>query len=117
MAPPAASRLQSHRRKSGLTQREIASIIGAANDVQIFRHENGVSIPPLIMALGYSILFQEPISEIFPGLYDAVRENIESSLAEFEQRLQQSTVKGLEAIPIAQKLEWISCRKNHTELA
>lgn len=117
MAPPAASRLQSHRRKSGLTQRELAGIIGVANDVQIFRHESGVSIPPLTVALAYSILFQVPISEIFPSLYEAVSENIEATLTEFEQRLQQSSTKGLEAIPIAQKLEWISGRKNHTELA
>jgi len=116
MAAPAASRLQALRRKSGLTQREVASIVGVANDVQIYRHENGVSIPPLLIALRYSILFQEPIGEIFPGLYDAVREKLESGLDEFEHRLHQGSAKGPGANRIAQKLVWICCRKNHIEI-
>jgi DNA-binding XRE family transcriptional regulator len=116
MAAAAVSRLQALRRKSGLTQREVAIIIGASNDVQVYRHETGVTIPSFLIALRYSILYQEPISEIFPGLYESVREKLESGLDEFEQRLHQGSAKDRGANRTAQKLEWLYCRKNQFEI-
>ena len=53
----------------------------------------------LMIALGYSILFQEPIGEIFPHLDDAVRENIESILAEFERWHWRSDSDGIRPTP------------------
>jgi len=116
MASPATSRLQSLRRKSGLTQREVANIIGVSNNIQICRHETGVTSPPLRIALRYSILFQEPIGEIFPELYEPVRDKLEARLDEFEQRLHQGSAKDPGANRVAQKLEWLYSRKNLFEI-
>jgi DNA-binding XRE family transcriptional regulator len=107
MAASAASRLQSLRRKSGLTQREVANIIRVSNGVQVCRHETGITSPPLKIALCYSILFQEPISEIFPGLDESDREKLETRVDELEQRLHQGSAKDPGANRIARTLEWL----------
>ena len=113
MAPSAATRLPSHRRRAGLTQREVAKIVGLESDVQIFRHEKGSAIPSLIVAIGFEVLFQASIAELFPGLHEAVSQSIETSIAELEQQLQQSLAKGRAAEIVAHKLEWITMRKEH----
>ncbi len=114
MAPSVATRLHAQRRNSGLTQREVANIVGLESDTQIFRHENKPAIPPLLIAIGYEILYQKPLSELFPGLYDTVRQSVEANVAELEKRLQQSTAKGRQAELVAHKLEWICMRRSPT---
>ena len=113
MAPSPATRLQFHRRKAGLTQREVADIIGLASDVQVFRYEKGLAIPSLLVAIAFSVLFQTSIAELFPGLYEVIQQSVESNVNEFERRLQQSKVKGRAACIIAHKLEWVCMRQEH----
>jgi transcriptional regulator with XRE-family HTH domain len=62
------SYLRTHRRQSGLTQRELATILGQITEGQVSRHELGANIPPLAVALGYEIIFRVPASQIFPGI-------------------------------------------------
>ena len=113
MAPDhIASYLRTHRKRSGLSQRELASILGFLSEIQISRHERSVTIPGLLIALGYEAIFRAPISEIFPGLYQTVAASIEERLADMEKNLQQSTTKGREASSIARKLEWLWERRD-----
>ena len=107
-----ASYLRTHRKKSGLSQRELASILGFLTEIQVSRHERSVTIPGLMIALGYEAIFRAPISEIFPGLFRAVEASIEDRLAILENELQQSTSKGRKAASIARKLEWLWERRN-----
>jgi hypothetical protein len=69
-------------------------------------------MPVLLVALGYQVIFRAPIEQLFPGVYEVVRQNIEDRLSEFEAELQQSSVKGRKADTIAQKLEWLWARRN-----
>jgi len=107
-----ASYLRTHRKKSGLSQRELASILGFLSEIQVSRHERSVTIPGLLIALGYEAIFRAPIAEIFPGLYRAVETSIEERLATMENELQQSNVKGRKAASVARKLEWFWERRN-----
>jgi hypothetical protein len=65
-------------------------------------------------ALAYQAIFQIPIAELFPGLYEAVAQGIEDRLAILEQTLQESTVQGHEAHVTATKLVWLNERKRST---
>lgn len=76
------------------------------------RHERASTMPVLLVALGYQVIFRAPIEQLFPGVYEVVRQNIEDRLSEFEAELQQSSVKGRKADTIAQKLEWLWARRN-----
>jgi hypothetical protein len=69
-------------------------------------------MPVLLVALGYQVIFRAPIEQLFPGAYEAVRQNIEDRLSEFEAELQQSSAKGRKADMTAQKLEWLWARHN-----
>jgi transcriptional regulator with XRE-family HTH domain len=100
------------RRKSGLSQRELASILGNVTASQISRHERSVTPPSLLTAFGYQTVFQKPASDIFPGLYHTVEAGAEERLEAFERELGDSTAIGRTAVPVARQMEWLWERKN-----
>jgi DNA-binding XRE family transcriptional regulator len=107
-----ASHVRVHRRKSGLSQTELAAILGTLGPVGISRHEQSVALPKFLVAVGYEIVFRVPIAELFPGVYETLRIDIEARLLNLEKELHQSTAKGREATVIARKLEWL-CERRH----
>jgi transcriptional regulator with XRE-family HTH domain len=76
-ARPVGTYLRFLRKKSGLSQRALAEILGAVSESQVSRHE---------------VVFQKPISEIFPGLYHAVEISIEERLDERAKTLGGSDI-------------------------
>ncbi len=107
-----ANYLRSHRRKSGLSQRELAHIVGYITQAPVSEHERSVAIPALLIALSYEIVFRVPISELFPALYRTVETNVEEQLTSIEMELQESSAKGRRAAYVARKLEWLWERRN-----
>jgi|HubBroStandDraft_2_1064218.scaffolds.fasta_scaffold327670_2 DNA-binding XRE family transcriptional regulator len=101
-----------HRRKVGLSQRELGRVLGYQDEFSISKHEQFHSTPTLVTALGYEIVFRVPVSEIFAGLKDQVEEDIEQRLVELELRLGQRGAGDRRAATIARKLEWLCERKN-----
>jgi transcriptional regulator with XRE-family HTH domain len=110
--PSLASYLRSHRKRAGLSQRELANILGFLAENQVGRHERGVLLPTLLVAVSLEVVFQVSIAELFPGIYETVRQNVEQRLTALEEELQQSAVKGRRAALIARKLEWLWGRRN-----
>lgn len=100
------------RRKSGLSQRDLALILGSVTASQISRHERSIAPPSLLTAFGYQAVFRMPVSDIFPGLYHTVEDGIEERMNQFEGELNNSTTKGRAAAPIARQLEWLYERIN-----
>ena len=109
---PNATRLRTLRKRSGLSQEELAHILGFRSKVAISRHERSDSVPDLLTALGYEAIFRVPISELFPGMYQTVAVGIEERLAKMENELHQSTSRGRNATPIARVLEFLVMRKS-----
>jgi DNA-binding XRE family transcriptional regulator len=109
---PLVNYLRAHRRKAGLTQSDLARIIGYGNDVVISRHEGLDGIPPLLIALTYQIVFRVHVSEMFVGLTQTVEIDVEARLAEFEEYLGKQSARGPRAAAIARKLEWLSERRS-----
>jgi DNA-binding XRE family transcriptional regulator len=110
--PHLASYLRSHRKHSGLSQRELAHLLGYPDEGQVSRHERSYCIPSCLIALSYQAIFRVPVSDIFPVAYEAVRQTIEERLAKMEHDLHQSSTKGRNAAMIARKLEWMWERQN-----
>jgi transcriptional regulator with XRE-family HTH domain len=100
------------RRKSGLSQSELARILGTVTGGQVSRHERSVSPPTLIAAFGYQVVFQKPVSEIFPGLFHTIESGVVERIESFERDLGESTARGRAAAPVARRLEWLNERKN-----
>jgi DNA-binding XRE family transcriptional regulator len=104
--------LRTHRRKTGLSQRDLGRVLGYQDEGPVSRHERFQVLPPLRIALGYEIVFHIPISEIFAGLRDAIEQDIEKELVNLERGMQERSGKGRHAAATARKLEWLSERKN-----
>jgi DNA-binding XRE family transcriptional regulator len=109
---PLTNYLRAHRRKTGLTQHDLARVLGYDNREAIARHERLESMPSLLMALSYEAVYHVPVSEIFAGLAGTVELNVEAQLAEFESHLGERSASGPRAVAIARKLEWLSERRS-----
>ena len=101
-----ASHLGTHRSRSGLSQRELARLIGY-RDVKVSRHERGVTIPPLAVAFAYEAVFRVPVHELFPGIQEAAVKNIEARLAALDRHLGKKTANDRYARATARKLQFI----------
>ena len=95
-----------------MSQKELAQIVGFLTGFSVSQHERSATIPALLIAVSYEIVFRAPISELFPGLYRTVEERIEEQLSSIEDELQESTAKGRRAAHTARKLEWLWERRN-----
>ena|SRR5579883_661655 len=107
-----ASYLRYHRKSSGLTQRELAELIGSIGPRQIARLENHDATPTFLVAVGCHRVFGVAIEELFPGHFETIGANVVQQMAAMEQRLHESTAKGRKAAEIARKLEWFQQRRN-----
>jgi transcriptional regulator with XRE-family HTH domain len=108
--------LRTHRKKSGLTQRELAQLLGYESKSPVSRHETAAGVPTLGIALAYEAIFRVPISELFPDLYRRTETSVEARLAMMEADLREKSAKGRKARAIAQKLEWTSARRIGIEI-
>src|SRR5260370_39220913 len=56
--------LKAYRRQSGLTQSEVAFLLGSENGEQVCRYEKRRALPPIETALDCEAVFGAPISEL-----------------------------------------------------
>ncbi len=104
--------LRTHRKRSGLSQRELGLLLGYKNQWQVSRHERSQTAPPLTTALAYQAIFQQPVSVLFEGIHSNVVQEIETRLITFEQSLNPNPGKGRQGRVIAQKIEWLTKRRS-----
>ncbi len=110
--------VRSHRKHAGLSQRELATILGYCDEGVVSRHELFRSVPPLLIALGYEVIFQTPISHIFPGLKETIESVIERNLTDFESTLIEkaaSTPRSQIGL-LNRKLHWLDARRQATSV-
>jgi transcriptional regulator with XRE-family HTH domain len=60
--------LRSDRRRAGLSQEDIAVLLGSGV-LAISRYERMRRLPPLEIALAYQAVFGTPVAELFAGRY------------------------------------------------
>lgn len=69
--------LRSYRRHAHLTQEELAHLLGAATAAKVSRYESGNRIPSLQTGLAYEAALGVPVSKLFRGTYEEIRELVE----------------------------------------
>jgi len=104
--------LRTRRKKAGLSQREMGKLLGYADEGAVSRHERSKTAPPLSIAIAYEIIFQNHISELYPGVTETMKPTIEQRLLDFEKELQEKNANGGCTRRMAQKLAWLSERRN-----
>lgn len=80
--------LRLHRRKRGLTQEELAFLLGYQSGSKISRLEQIEPAQVLSLDFAFQLLFGVEAREIYPALYEAVRQAIVQRIHELEARLQ-----------------------------
>ena len=102
-----ANSIRIHRRRSGLSQREIAEILGYEDEDTVARHEWRRVLPPLEVAIAYEILFRVPVTALFYGLNRDIATEIEARLRKLEERLGERSALDPGAAVTARKLMWL----------
>src|SRR2546422_3095102 len=87
--------LRAYRKRSGLTQREVAFLLGCENGAQVSRYEKRRRVPPLRMALACEAVFGVPVAELFAGMRGGVAKEIGKRLLELRSRLQAKNSAGI----------------------
>jgi DNA-binding XRE family transcriptional regulator len=111
-----ASHIRTHRKKSGFTQHELAGLLGHDNALKVWRHERGITVPPLTDALTYAAIFRVPVGELFPAVQQAVAQNLADRFVKLEAALGRKTSRDRDAKATAQKLQFIAVFKNRIEI-
>jgi hypothetical protein len=104
-----ANYVRAHRKRVGLSQREVAFMLGYKNEAAVAKHESFRAVPPLLIALAYEIIFQVPAGELFAGFREVVETSVEQRILEFKARLEE-TGTGKQDQGTARKLEWLDSR-------
>jgi transcriptional regulator with XRE-family HTH domain len=105
--------LRAYRKRSGLTQRDVAFLLGCQSGTQVSRYEKRHRVPPLETALACEAVFGVPMSELFAGIRDRAARRIGKRFLELRSKLQESDgqkVRASEARIAAQKMKWIATR-------
>jgi transcriptional regulator with XRE-family HTH domain len=61
--------LRTHRRQAGLSQDQMAYLLGARDGTKISRYERFARTPTLETALAYEAILGTPVRELFAGAY------------------------------------------------
>ncbi len=72
--------LRARRRAWGLTQAELAKLLGCKSRVHVSRIENGKGTPSIELAIACEVIFEHSLAELFPALYKKVTKRIDGKL-------------------------------------
>jgi transcriptional regulator with XRE-family HTH domain len=95
--------LRAHRKRSGLSQDEVAFLLGAHSGAKVCRYERFIREPSLQTALAYEAVFQRPASKLFPGLYRKIEREVAAraeALAHRTGRRRPTRKKALKREPL-----------------
>ena len=81
--------LRTYRKKLGLTQREVAFLLGCHSGAKVSRYERSARVPTLNAILAYEVIFQKPARELFAGLYDRAERQTMRNLRLLVSRLKR----------------------------
>jgi transcriptional regulator with XRE-family HTH domain len=88
--------LRTHRRKWGLSQKDLARLIGSIGCSQLSRYENSKRAPKIEVALACQVIFGVIPSIMFIDTYALVEEEVMRNMSRMNEALQNTTsLRGL----------------------
>jgi transcriptional regulator with XRE-family HTH domain len=103
--------LRSYRKESGLSQQEVAFLLGCDDGTLVSRYEKRRRLPPIETALACEEIFGVPLAELFAGMRQSVGKDIAKRRMELRSRLQAKILTGSAAQVTAHKLRWLADRE------
>src|SRR5260370_42163208 len=102
-----ANYLRAYRKRSGLSQSEVAYLLGCKNGNQVSRYERRRCMPPLRTALAYQAALDTPLSELYAGTYESIAKQVTVRGQSLAVKIQTRTVKRGKSL-ISYKLQWLA---------
>ena len=93
MASRVPSYLRTQRRKWGLTQRELALLIGSRSRAHVSRLERDQRAPSVHSLIAALVIFGESAPALFPHLYGAIEEEVLRSAAKLLEELSNDSTR------------------------
>lgn len=108
--------LRTYRKRAGLTQREVAFLLGCETGAQISRYEKRHRLPPLRTALEFEAVFRVPVSQLFAGISEAASKRVEKRSAVLQEKLMATRGSGDNDPANTHKLRWFASRNGVNSL-
>jgi transcriptional regulator with XRE-family HTH domain len=86
--------LETYRKQSGLTQQEVAFLLGSETSAQVSRYENRRRLPPIETVAACEEIFGVPFAELFAGMRQSVGKDVAKRRLELMSKLQAKALKG-----------------------
>lgn len=64
--------LRTYRKRAGLSQDEVAFLLGAQSGAKVSRYENFARQPSVNTVFAYEVVFNQPTRELFAGGYHSI---------------------------------------------
>jgi transcriptional regulator with XRE-family HTH domain len=100
--------LRKHRRVSGLSQHEMAFLLGCKNAAQISRHERSRRLPSLRTVLAYQSILAAGADKLFPGVKQEINGEIARRATQLRIHLEHMPPTKRNAGPTVKKLRWLT---------
>ena len=65
--------LRTFRRRAGMSQEEVAFLLGSLEGTSVSRHEQSLRVPLLRAALMYEFLYEASVKDLFPAVFQEAR--------------------------------------------
>jgi DNA-binding XRE family transcriptional regulator len=85
--------LRTHRRRFGLSQSEMAFLLGSTRKARVSEYECLEVLPSLKTALAYEFIFGVPVSELFPGVFQQVEKETAKRARSLMEKLENNKSK------------------------
>lgn len=86
-----ADYLKAYRKRSGLSQEELAFLFGAETDSIVWLYEHGIRTPGLKNLVTYEYIFQVSSRELFAGIYEKVGKDTDARVKKLLTRINRKS--------------------------
>ncbi len=86
--------LRTYRRHAGLTQADVAYLLGTQSGGRISRYERFARSPALETALAFEVVLAVPVGELFAGVREEVEHEVKKRARRLRSRLQRRQDRG-----------------------
>ena len=87
LADPLSNYLKMFRKRSGLSQKELARLLGCSSGSKVSRYETGKRRPSFETLLAYQIAFRVGLDALFEGEHQRVRDSVHKRAAGLSRHL------------------------------
>jgi transcriptional regulator with XRE-family HTH domain len=109
--------LRAHRKRAGLTQRELAFLLGVKARGPVSELEKRHRMPLLRTALALAVIFDVPVEELFSGMRQSVASDISARLEKLGSELAPKVdANKRHEYRNARKLAWLEARRGSSTL-